>query len=106
MNTFVQALISLVPLGVAAFATYSAIKANRITSQVEQQKVDAAAYDRAKQIYESSLALLEKRCEQFERQLDQVQRENDRMQRENEQMRRQMTEMRARMTAAGLKEDT
>lgn len=97
MNPYLQVLIGLVPLGVAAFAYYSAIRANRITAQVEQQKVDAAAYDRAKQIYESSLSLLEKRCEQLERQLDQVQREND-------QQRRQMADMRARMAAAGLEE--
>lgn len=97
MNPFLQALISLVPLGVAAFATYAAIKANRTTAQVEQQKVDAAAYDRAKQIYESSLSHLEKRCETLERQLDLVQREND-------QQRRQVADMQARLAAAGLED--
>ena len=107
MNIFLQILISaIVPLLVALVAGWLAIKANKVNAaaqqKVEQAKVDAAAYDRAKGFYESMLQLgdkrldqVEKRCQQLERQVDQVQRENDRLEAE-------VAALRARLIEAGL----
>jgi chromosome segregation ATPase len=80
----VQLLIGAVPIAVAFFAYQSATRANRITAEaternamrsaeLERTKVDAEAYDRAKNIYEAAL-------EQLRRQLERVQSQFDREQ--------------------------
>lgn len=114
MNIALQILISgIVPLLVAVIAGWLAIKANRVNAaaqaKVEQAKVDAAAYDRAKGFYESMLQLgdkrldqVEKRCQQLERQVDQMQRENDRLEAEVASQGTEIVTLRARLAEAGL----
>lgn len=63
------AVIALAGTVVTGAFTY---KTSRATTRVEESKVDAAAYDRAKQIYESALKLLEEQLEKVRAQLDTV----------------------------------
>lgn len=82
-DLLVQIAIGAVPIGVAYFAYRSATDANRRTqeaavlaaerqAELERNKVDAEAFQRARQIYEDALASLEK-------QLDRVQSQADRL---------------------------
>lgn len=57
--------------GALGSALFSARSANRSTA-VESSKVDAAAYERAKAIYESALKLLEEQLHSVRTRLDQV----------------------------------
>ncbi|MEU6710019.1 hypothetical protein ABZ897_00955 [Nonomuraea sp. NPDC046802] len=63
------ALIALAGTVAGGAVTY---RTSRATTAVEQNKVDAAAYDRAKAIYESALQLLEEQLERVRVQLTTV----------------------------------
>lgn len=106
MNVFLQVLAAVVPLLVAVAAGWLAVKANKVNAaaqaKVEQAKVDAAAYDRAKGFYESMLQLGDKRLDQVEKRCQQLERQVDQMQRENDQLEREVAGLRARLADAGL----
>lgn len=63
------ALIAMAGTIVTGVITY---RTSRATTHVEETKVDAAAYDRAKTIYESALKLLEEQLEKVRAQLTTV----------------------------------
>lgn len=106
MSIFLQILTAVVPLAVAGVAGWLAIKANRVNAaaqaKVEQAKVDAAAYDRAKGLYESMLEVSDKRIDQVEKRCQQLERQVDQMQRENDRLEHEIAGLRARLAAAGL----
>lgn len=113
MSVLLQVFATAIPLLVAAASGWLAVKANKVNAaaqqKVEQAKVDAQAYDRAKGFYESMLQLgdkrldqVEKRCLQLERQVDQMQRQADQMQQENDRLEHEVAALRARLAAAGL----
>ena len=106
MNVIIQISALIVPLLVALIAGWLAIKANRVNAaaqaKVEQAKVDAAAYDRAKGFYESMLQLGDKRIDQVEKRCLQLERQVDQMQRENDRLEHEISGLRARLVSAGL----
>jgi septal ring factor EnvC (AmiA/AmiB activator) len=106
VSVFIQALTAAVPLLVAVAAGWLAVKANRVNAaaqaKVEQAKVDAAAYDRAKGFYESMLQLGDKRLDQVEKRCQQLERQVDQMQQANDRLEHEISGLRARLAAAGL----
>lgn len=101
-----QVAAAVVPIGVAIASGWMAVKANRVNAAaqagVEQAKVDAQAYDRAKGLYESMLEISDKRMDQVEKRCQQLERQVDQMQRENDRLEREVETLRARLVAAGL----
>jgi predicted RNase H-like nuclease (RuvC/YqgF family) len=99
-------LSAIVPLLVALVAGWLAIKANKVNAaaqqKVEQAKVDAQAYDRAKGFYESMLQLGDKRLDQVEKRCQQLERQVDQMQRENDRLEIEVAGLRTRLVDAGL----
>src|SRR5690242_14805016 len=99
-------LTAVIPLLVAIAAGWMAVKANRVNAaaqaKVEQAKVDAAAYDRAKGFYESMLQIGDKRLDQVEKRCQQLERQVDQMQRENDRLEHEVAGLRARLIEAGL----
>lgn len=63
------ALIALIGTAGSSAFTY---RTSRATTAVEQSKVDAAAFERAKAIYESALTTLEEQLERMRIRLDTV----------------------------------
>lgn len=106
MNIVIQVIALVVPLLVALVAGWLAIKANRVNAvaqqKVEQAKIDAAAYDRAKGFYESMIQLGDKRLDQVEKRCQQLERQVDQMQRENDRLEHEVAGLRARLVDAGL----
>ena len=106
MNIVIQIAALVVPLLVAMVAGWLAVKANKVNAaaqaKVEQAKVDAAAYDRAKGFYESMLQLGDKRLDQVEKRCLQLERQVDQMQRENDRLEHEISGLRARLVSAGL----
>jgi hypothetical protein len=58
LPSFVQILLGLLTAAVAATAFLSASRANREQSKASSAAVDAAAYTRAREIYEGALGTL------------------------------------------------
>lgn len=106
MTVLIQILTAVVPVLVALAAGWLAIKANRVNAaaqqKVEQAKVDAAAYDRAKGFYESMLQIGDKRLDQVEKRCQQLERQVDQMQRENDRLEHEISGLRARLADEGL----
>jgi septal ring factor EnvC (AmiA/AmiB activator) len=106
VSVLIQIIATVIPLLVAVAAGWLAVKANKVNAaaqqKVEQAKVDAAAYDRAKGFYESMLQLGDKRLDQVEKRCQQLERQVDQMQRENDRLEHEISGLRARLVDAGL----
>ncbi|MCG5214532.1 hypothetical protein [Streptosporangium sp. KLBMP 9127] len=78
----VQASIGVVPLGAAWFAYKASTDANRRTAEtaerqtaLEKSKVDSEAFERARDIYDSGIELLERQLARVQGQFDQLNEE-------------------------------
>ncbi|GII84611.1 hypothetical protein Ssi03_26010 [Sphaerisporangium siamense] len=78
----------------AGFSYRASTRANA----VEEDKVDAAAYERAKAIYESALKTLEEQLERMRRRLDEVTDQLTREQDSSMAMRLQIRELQAQVS--------
>jgi len=104
-----QVAIGTVPIGVAAFAYIQATKANRITAaateriasrnaKLERSKVDAEAYNRAREIYEAALHQLERQLERIQEQFEVLSTQLAHEQDTSRTLRLQVDELRAQIT--------
>lgn len=67
-----QVVIGLTSTTVAAIAAVASIRATRTTREVEQTKLDASAFDRAKAAYEGALGQLERQVERLRGEVDRL----------------------------------
>lgn len=126
----VQLATGIVPLGVAVVAFVQSTKANRSTAEsaeraaehaaeLERNKIEADAYNRAKTIYEAGIAQLEKQLDRLHSQLERLEtrltQEQDvsaglrgevsELQRQINGLERTVGELRRRLASAGIPAD-
>lgn len=95
VEIWVAAIACLGSLGAAAFSARSASR----STAVEASKVDAAAFDRAKSIYESALQTLEEQLERMRTRLDTVTQQLTQEQDASIGMRQQIREFQTQVEA-------
>jgi chromosome segregation ATPase len=78
----VEILLGLMAAGVTSAAFFAATRANRAQSQSTQVSVDAAAYTRAKEIYEGALGTLRTEVESMRLEVTRLRESNDRLREE------------------------
>lgn len=113
-------LVAIVAGLAAVLGAFFSFKASTRATSIESSKVDAAAYERAKSIYEGALRELERQLERMREQLDRVNTQLANEQDTSNAMRLQMrtlrshveelertvTDLRLQLTLAGIKQNT
>ncbi|WP_436759316.1 hypothetical protein [Streptosporangium sp. V21-05] len=84
-------------LGSAAFTAAASRRTARVTEAVETSKVDAAAFDRARAIYESALQTLEEQSLKLRERMGELNQQLAHEQDASAEMRQQIRDLRAQV---------
>jgi hypothetical protein len=93
-------------LGAVIVSVWSVVQARRVrrrSEDMEHSKVDAAAYDRARGIYESSILQLERQIEMLTRRLTEVTIEKDKLHGQVFDLQRLTEQLRRTLIANGIR---
>lgn len=94
----VEILLSLLTIGLSAAAFFAATRANRAQSQAAKTAVDAAAYERAKMLYESAIDTLKGQTTDLHDQVVSLQTEVSRLRVQSADLSSEVTRLRSSNT--------
>jgi predicted nucleic acid-binding Zn-ribbon protein len=90
----VEILLALLATGLSAAAFFAATKANRTQAQAATTAVDAAAYERAKSLYESAIDTLQGQTGALHDQVVNLQTEVSRLRTQSADLQSEVTRLR------------
>jgi predicted nucleic acid-binding Zn-ribbon protein len=90
----VEILLGLLTAAIATAAFFAATRANRAQAQAAETAVDAAAYQRAKEIYESAIGSLKDQTRDLHDQIVNLQAEVSRVRTQSADLQTEVTQLR------------
>lgn len=104
VDLVVEIILGLLAAALTFITFLGATRANKAQSKAQEQSVDAAAYLRAKEIYEGALSTLREEVESMRLELTKLRESDDKMRRSNAELRLEV--FRLRQEIATLQGDT
>lgn len=102
-GSWLSGLAALIAVGVSAYSVLQARHVRQRSDIMQQSKVDAGAYDRARLIYESSIKELEHRVTDLTSRLTSMSLEKDKLQQQVWDLQALAERLRRTLTANGIK---
>lgn len=97
-SSLIEAAVAVVTTSIAAAAFFQATKANRSQSQAAVTAIDAAAYERAKSLYESAIDTLNDQTTHLHDQVVNLQTEVSRLRSQSADLQSEVTRLRVSNT--------